>query len=118
MIANASAGGTLLSDGIGWGNTLDAKRVKMLVLVVLGFGVLVTLAFGGASPIQLIIVAQALTVIFAPVLGILLMILANNASLMGEMKNAWWQNLVGVLGLLAIFATCYRLVIGLLGGAG
>lgn len=118
MIANASAGGTLLADGLGWGNTLETKRVKLLVLAVLAFGMLVTLVFGGRSPIQLIIVAQALTVVFAPVLGLLLMILANRRNLMGDMTNAWWQNALGVLGLLGILATCYRLIVGLLGGGG
>jgi len=115
MIANATAGGTLLSDGLGWGNKVADKRVKLLVLAVLAFGLLVTV-FAGGSPIQLIIVAQALTVIFAPVLGVLLMILANNRKLMGDMVNTWWQNVMGVLGLVAILATCYRLIIGLIGG--
>jgi Mn2+/Fe2+ NRAMP family transporter len=114
MIANATAGGTLLADGLGWGNSLESHRVKGLILVVLAFGLAVTV-FAGGSPVQLIIVAQALTVIFAPVLGILLVILANNRGLMTDMRNKPWQNVVGVLGLLAILGTCYRLLTGLLG---
>lgn len=113
MIANATAGGTLLSDGLGWGNTLESPRVKAVILVVLSFGVAVTLLAGG-SPVQLIIVAQALTVVFAPVLGVLLIVLANNRRLMQEMHNRPWQNVLAVLGLLAILATCYRLVVGLI----
>lgn len=115
MIANASAGGTLLSDGLGWGNSLETPRVKALVLCVLGFGLLVTLVAGG-SPVQLIIVAQALTVVFAPVLGVLLLVLANQRGLMHHMRNTWWQNILGVLGLLAILATCYRLIVGIFAG--
>lgn len=113
MIANATAGGTLLSDGLGWGNSLSSHRVKVLILVVLGFGLTVTLVADG-SPIQLIILAQALTVVFAPILGILLVILANNSGLMKEMRNRPWQNVFGVLGLVAILGICYRLVTGLL----
>lgn len=116
MIANATAGGTLLADGLGWGNLLDSPRVKALILVVLAFGLAVTLLAGGTSPVQLVILAQALTVVFAPVLGILLFVLANNKGLMGDMRNRPWQNVVGILGLLAILATCYRLLAGILGG--
>ena len=114
MIANATAGGTLLSDGLGWGNSLQSRRVKALIFVVLGFGLTVTLLAGGESPVQLLILAQALTVIFAPVLGVLLFVLANNKKLMGDMRNRPWQNLLGALGLVAIVATCYRLITVLL----
>lgn len=109
MVANATAGGTLLSDGLGWGNALSSLRVKALILVVLAFGLTVTLVAAGQSPMQLLILAQALTVIFAPVLGVLLFVLANNKGLMGDMRNRPWQNLFGILGLIAILATCYRL---------
>lgn len=113
MIANATAGGTLLSDGVGWGNSLESRRVRALILVVLAFGLAVTLLAGG-SPVELIVVAQALTVLFAPVLGLLLVVLANNRDLMGSMRNRPWQNVMGFLGLLAILGICYRLLTGLL----
>jgi Mn2+/Fe2+ NRAMP family transporter len=116
MVANATAGGTLLSDGLGWGNALDNRRVKWLILTVLAFGLAVTLIAGGRSPVELLILAQALTVVFAPILGVLLFVLANNNLLMGDLRNRPWQNVLGVLGLIAILATCYRLVTGLLGG--
>jgi len=115
MIANATAGGTLLSDGLGWGNALESWRVKGLILVVLAFGLTVTLSAGGESPVQLLILAQALTVVFAPVLGVLLLLLANHRGLMGDLRNRAWQNLMGVLGLVAILATCYRLLTLILG---
>jgi len=109
MIANATAGGTLLSDGLGWGNKLSSMRVRLGILGVLTFGAAVTVVVGG-SPIQLIIGAQALTVVVAPLLGILLVILANNRKLMGDLRNRWWQNTLSVIGVIAILATCYRLI--------
>jgi Mn2+/Fe2+ NRAMP family transporter len=109
MIANATAGGTLLSDGLGWGNKLSSMRVRLGILGVLTFGAAVTVVAGG-SPIQLIIGAQALTVVVAPLLGILLVILANNRKLMGDLRNRWWQNTLSVIGVIAILATCYRLI--------
>lgn len=116
MVANATAGGTLLADGLGWGNSVSRPRVKALILVILGFGLVVTLVAGGQSPVQLLILAQALTVVFAPVLGVLLFILANHRGLMGDLRNRPWQNALGIIGLVAILATCYRLVVGILGG--
>ena len=55
--------------------------------------------------------AQALTVIVAPMLGVLLVIPANNRRLMGDLRNRWWQNAVAAVGLVAILATCYQLVV-------
>lgn len=115
MIANATAGGTLLADGLGWGNALDQRRVKALILLVLAFGLTVTVVFSGQSPVELLILAQALTVVFAPILGVLLFVLANNKNLMGDLRNRPWQNVLGVLGLIAILATCYRLITIILG---
>ena len=114
MIANATAGGTLLADGLGWGNRLDTRRVRLGILGVLAFGAAVTAAAGGTSPVQLIIVAQAFTVVVAPLLGVLLVILANNRHLMGDLRNTWWQNTIAAIGLIAILATCVRLVTSLI----
>ncbi|QFU91763.1 Nramp family divalent metal transporter [Amycolatopsis sp. YIM 10] len=112
MIANATAGGTLLADGLGWGNKLSSIRVRLGILGVLTFGAAVTVIAGG-SPIQLIIGAQALTVVIAPLLGVLLVLLANNRKLMGGLRNRWWQNIIAAIGLVAILATCYRLAVSL-----
>ncbi|APU16840.1 Nramp family divalent metal transporter [Actinoalloteichus fjordicus] len=109
MVANATAGGTLLSDGLGWGNRLSSRRVRAMILVVLAFGALVAVLAQG-SPVELIILAQALTVLVAPFLGVLLFLLANTRRLMGDLRNRWWQNIVATIGLLSIAATCLRLI--------
>ncbi|MFV0460026.1 MAG: Nramp family divalent metal transporter [Actinomycetales bacterium] len=116
MIANATAGGTLLADGLGFGNRLSSTTVKLCILAVLVVGAAVTVLFAGSSPVQMIIVAQALTVVVAPLLGVVLVILANNGSLMLDLRNRLWQNIGAAIGLIAILATCYRLVTGLLAG--
>lgn len=113
MLANATAGGTLLSDGLGWGGSFDSLRTKMLVGGVLAFG-LVVVAFAPGSRIQLIILAQALTVLVAPVLGVLLVITANNR-LLGDMRNRWWHNVFAAAGLISIFALSGLLLLNLTG---
>ena len=60
--------------------------------------------------------AVALTVLVAPVLAALIIAMANNRALMAEMRNRWWQNLLGVVGLVAVVALSVRLLITLIGG--
>jgi Mn2+/Fe2+ NRAMP family transporter len=116
MLANATAGGTLLADGLGAEGGFNGLRSKLLVACVLGFGLLVV-AVAPGSRVQLIIFAQAMTVLVAPFLGAMLLVISNNR-LMGDLRNRWWQNLFGGLGLLAILMTSGLLVAKLTGMAG
>ena len=58
---------------------------------------------------------DGLTVIVAPLLGVLLLIMATRRDVMGRYANRWWQTALGLLGLAAILATCYRLLTTLIG---
>ena len=109
MIANATAGGTMVSDALGRGPGASSVVAKTFIAVILTFGVIVTLVFQG-SPVVLIVVAQSLTVLIAPMLGFLIFIMANRPSLMGALRNRWWHNFFGVIGLVAILALSMRLV--------
>ncbi|MFC3996104.1 Nramp family divalent metal transporter [Nocardiopsis sediminis] len=113
MLANATAGGTLLADGLGWGSGLGGRRVRGLILVILGFGLAVA-ALASGSPVQLIITAQALTVVVAPFLGLVILLLANHRGLMGDLRNRWWHNLLGAAGWLGILAVCASLAVEVL----
>jgi Mn2+/Fe2+ NRAMP family transporter len=62
----------------------------------------------------LILLAQAMTVLAAPMLGVLLVLTANN-KLLGDLKNTWWQNLFAAVGLLSIFASSGLLILTLTG---
>jgi manganese transport protein len=106
------AGRTIFALGfLGWGNRLSSWRVRLGVLGVLTVGATVTVLAEGTSPVKLIIAAQALTVVVAPFIGILLVILSNNRRLMGDLRNKWWQNVAAAVGIVAIFATCYQLIV-------
>jgi manganese transport protein len=112
MIANATAGGTMLSDALGKGARSGSPAAKTITATILAFGIAITLLFQ-SSPVGLIIIAQSLTVLIAPILGILLLIMSNRRNLMGDLRNRWWHNLFGTIGLIAILATSVRLVISL-----
>ena len=114
MIANATAGGTMLSDGLGRGASSSSLTAKLVSAGILVFGIAVTVIFQ-ESPVQLIVIAQALTVFVAPVLAALIIIMANRVKLMGDMRNTWWQNAAGAIGLLAVLALSVRLFLTLIG---
>jgi manganese transport protein len=114
MIANATAGGTMLSDALGRGAKAGSPTAKTITGLILGFGLVVALAFQ-ASPVGLIVIAQSLTVLIAPLLGVLIVIMANKSSIMGDLRNKWWHNLFGAIGLVAIVASSIRLITTLLG---
>jgi manganese transport protein len=103
MVANATAGGTMLSDALGKGASPSTKTAKRTSAAILTWGLVITLLFT-KSPVQLIIFAQALTVLIAPFLGFLLYVMSNNRQLMGDLRNSWWQNIIGGIGFLSILS--------------
>jgi Mn2+/Fe2+ NRAMP family transporter len=115
MIPNAIAGGTILSDAFGRGpsaSTITARVVSGFILV---FGITITVAFQ-TSPVELIVLAQALTVLVAPILAALIIIMSNRKGLMGTLGSKWWQNLFGAIGLVAVLALSIRLAASFLAG--
>ncbi|WP_309105752.1 Nramp family divalent metal transporter [Arthrobacter sp.] len=113
MIANATAGGTMLSDALGRGAKAGSTTARVVTGIILAFGLVITLLFQ-SSPVGLIVIAQSLTVLIAPMLGILLFIMSNKPELMGSLRNRWWHNLLGAIGLIAIVASSVRLITTLL----
>lgn len=116
MIPNCVAGGTMLSDAFGRGPSADTKTARLGSAFILAFGIAITFLFAGSSPVQLIIIAQALTVLVAPVLAALIIIMANNKKLMGPLRNKWWQNVLGLIGLASVIALSVRLVVSFMSG--
>ena len=114
MIANATAGGTMLSDAIGRGAKAGSPAARIFTAAILAFGMIITLSFQ-SSPVGLIVIAQSLTVLIAPLLGVLIVTMANKTALMGDLRNKWWHNLFGAIGLIAIIALSIRLISTLIG---
>jgi manganese transport protein len=117
MTANATAGGTMLSDALDRRGTATATSgtAKIISAIILAFGLTITLLFQ-AAPVQLIVTAQALTILVAPFLAALIVIMANRKRLMGSLRNKWWQNLFGAIGLLAVLCLSIRLILNFIAG--
>lgn len=113
MIPNAIAGGTMLSDAFGKGASAGTMTARITSGCVLAFGLTIALLFQG-SPVQLIVLAQALTVLVAPILAILIVVMSNDQRLMGYLRNRWWQNVFGIIGIVSVCALSIRLLINFL----
>ena len=72
-----------------------------MIMLVMLIGAVIAFTFG-RLPLELIIFAQAITVVIAPLIGIALLIIANDRQLMGEQRNKLWKNIGGALGLLLL----------------
>ncbi|MDF9798919.1 manganese transport protein [Catalinimonas alkaloidigena] len=98
LIGNATIGGSLLADAFSLGNQLKSPKVRGMIMLVMVIGAAIALRFG-RLPLELIVFAQAITIIIAPLVGIALLVLANDKARMGDLKNNHWKNIGGILGL-------------------
>jgi manganese transport protein len=114
FIANALIGGTLLADGLGLDPRMEKMPTRMCAAAALLIGCFVaiatmTLKIGGA---QSVLIAQTSTIVASPLCAILLLIVANNANLMGELKNKVMSNVLGGIGLLILLGLAGRTMYG------
>ncbi len=101
LIGNATIGGSLLSDAFSLGEQLKSPKVRGMIMLVMLIGAAIALRFG-RLPLELIIFAQAITIVIAPIVGIAIMVLANDQSRMGNLKNTPLKNIGGILGLMLL----------------
>lgn len=101
LIGNATIGGSLLSDAFALGSQLKSPKVRGMIMLVMLIGAAIALRFG-RLPLELIVFAQAITIIIAPLVGVALLVLANDRARMGALKNTPWKNIGGILGLILL----------------
>jgi len=101
LIGNATIGGSLVSDAFSLGNELRSPGLRAMIVLVMIIGASIALIFG-SLPLELIIFAQAITIIIAPLVGLALLLIANDTQLMGTHKNTFAQNLKSILGLVLL----------------
>jgi manganese transport protein len=101
LVGNASIGGTLLGDAFGLGYRLQLKPVKYLISLVMVTGAIVAIVFG-KLPLQLIVMAQSVTIFVVPFIGFAMYFVANDRKIMGPLKNTRYQNIMCGVGLAVI----------------
>ena len=101
LIGNAAVGGAMLGDGLGFSSSLENRYVKIFIGAVMLFGAIIAISFG-KLPLELIVLAQSVTIFLVPFIGISIVLVGSSAKIMGEHKNNLFQNVVGVLGILLV----------------
>jgi manganese transport protein len=73
LLGNATVGGTLFADALGYGRDLNSKQV--------------------------IVFTQSVTIFLVPFIGLAMYTIANDVVIMGKIVNNTWQKIFGGLGL-------------------
>lgn len=94
VIANAVIGGTFLADALKLGKTINDFWVKVFSSVIIALGACVGLIYG-SNPIQLTMMAQGATIIGAPLVAGVLMLLSSKDSVLGRQKNGVITKIIG-----------------------
>lgn len=106
LVGNATVGGALLGDALGFGSSLSEKKVKVLISFVMILGCIVSVSFG-RLPLELIVLAQSVTIFLVPFIGISILVIANSKKVMGSNANNSFYKVAGALGLLVIFVLMF-----------
>lgn len=106
-------GGHVLSDALGYGDSLNHRRVRIMATVAIAGSLLLVLLFGSA-PVKLILAANASTLILFPLLAVSLVYLSSRKSSMGDLVNRWWQTAAALVGVGVVFWGAYRVAVDLI----
>ena len=117
FIVNAVIGGALLADGLGLDSRINGKTTKAMAALVMLVGCAVALAafFLGKGTTTSLLVAQASTLVAAPLCAVLLLVLTSSRQVMGDLKNGVVSIVIGCAGLIVVFWLCAIWVIDKIG---
>lgn len=107
LVGNATVGGSLLGDALGYGSKLNSKAVRLFIAFVMICGGSIALIFG-KLPLELIIFAQSVTIFLVPFIGIAMYTIANDQLIMSKNANSLFVKIAGALGLLLLIALAIK----------
>jgi NRAMP (natural resistance-associated macrophage protein)-like metal ion transporter len=96
------AGAYAITQSLGWDVSIKDWRFRMFWMIIMftGFGFTVI----GRSPVEAIIIAQAVNGVLLPMIAILLLIMMNKKKMLGRYKNKLVLNIIGIIAVaVAIF---------------
>ena len=101
IVGNASIGGPLLSDALGFGSNFNSVKTKVMIALVMITGATIAIIFGDA-PLELIVFAQSVTIFIVPLIGIAMFLIANDKKYMGDNKIRPFLKFSCFIGLLIV----------------
>ena len=110
FLVNSMIGGFILSDSLGLGSDPSGKWPKIMTTAALLTGMLIALASTllGFDRTPTLIFAQAVTVLGAPLIAVVLLWLSSRVDVMGPGKNSRLVNVLGAVGLVLLLGMAYR----------
>ena len=115
FLINSMIGGFILADGLGIGETPEDKWPRVFTILVLLTGMCVSLyciiELELKRPVALIVAAQAVTVLAAPIVAGSLLWLTSRKEIMGENVNRPIQLFLGTLGFVLLLAMSTNLAV-------
>ncbi len=103
LIGNATLGGSMLSDALGMGQKLKSKKVRLTIMAVIAIGAIVAIVFRGL-PLQLIVLAQGITILIVPVIGVMIYLIARDKAKRKELEFGTLLKIITLLGLVLLLA--------------
>ena len=115
FLVNAMIGGSIMSDGLGLGGKMDQlwPKVFTVLALLMGMTVGILVRASGQKPVNLIIFAQAMTVLGNPVLAGSMLWLATRPDLTGEKRVPLWLKILTTIGFLVVLVLALRTVFNL-----
>jgi len=113
FLGNAVLGGTILSDSLNIGGKVSGRATKYIAVVIMLIGMTVAVLSSRFSPVNVIIIAQAFTVITVPLAAFMIFWLSSKRELMGNQVPKWWVKLIALAGFAAVCLLSYNTVIQL-----
>lgn len=110
FLVNSMIGGFILSDSLNLGSDPSGKWPKIMTTAALLTGMIIALASTllGFDRTPTLIFAQAVTVLGAPLIAVVLLWLSSSQEIMGEKKNSTFVNVLGAVGLVLLLGMAYR----------
>lgn len=103
LLGNATLGGAVLGDALSLGKRLSSWPLRLLIMLVIVTGAIFAIAFSHLQ-LTLIVIAQALTMMVAPVAGIFILLISSDGRMMGELKNGIFLKIAGIIGMIIILS--------------
>lgn len=110
FLVNAMIGGGVLADGLGKGGSMDGRWPRIFTVVALAVGLVVAVAFRVADiPLgNLIIFAQAITILMNPLLAGVMLWLATRPDMLSQRAVPLWMRTLAGIGFLVVLVLSVR----------
>ncbi|MCU5746652.1 Nramp family divalent metal transporter [Staphylococcus sp. SQ8-PEA] len=108
-LASPTGAAATISSLLGWQGGMSSKKYKLVFSAIIIVGIISSAL--GFKPLQVVLVAQALNGTILPIVAIVVFIIVNKRSFLGQYVNTLWWNIVGgAVVLIVTFLGLYSLV--------